>query len=351
MDIHTVNSENFSVEDVVRAHMEDLAIQDKFGVTQLKYWVNEDAKTIFCLMRGPDKEACNEVHKQSHGDTACNIIEVSDNEYDLFMGMGTAVNDLAYTNAGEIDTGYRTLLLLDAVFLSVERQSNLERVEKLIEAHNGVLIPEPDDNLMISFISASDAIRFAQETDQFLNEQGSDVAFCMAISSGRPVDEEGDHMFEETKKKVRTLSQLGYSGKTHLDRETKLLFEKESQSASTIPASVGIITKEELALASQLISALKQHSSQPDFRSEDLYGVLGLSKSQAYRKIKALTSFAPNQLIQEFRAQKAIESMTSGERAISEIAYDSGFSSPTYFTRSFRKRFGLSPTDFTRRLA
>ena len=40
MDSHTVNSEKFSVEDVVRARMDDLAIQDKFSVTQLKPWVN-----------------------------------------------------------------------------------------------------------------------------------------------------------------------------------------------------------------------------------------------------------------------------------------------------------------------
>ena len=103
MDIHTVDSDAFSVEDVVKAHMEDLAIQEKFGVTQLKYWVNEKAKTIFCLMQGPDKEACHQVHAQSHGNTACNIIEVSDNEYNLFMGLGTEVNDLAKTESGNLD--------------------------------------------------------------------------------------------------------------------------------------------------------------------------------------------------------------------------------------------------------
>jgi len=62
MDIHTVDSDELSAEDVVKAHMEDLAIEDKFGVKQLKYWVNEQGKTIFCLMEGPSKEACNQVH-------------------------------------------------------------------------------------------------------------------------------------------------------------------------------------------------------------------------------------------------------------------------------------------------
>ena len=105
-----MDSENFSVEDVVKAHMEDLAIQDKFGVTQIKYWVNVDQKTLFCLMEGPDKESCHNCHKESHGQTACNIIEVKDDEFKLFLGEGTKdANDLAETVMGEIDTGYRTV--------------------------------------------------------------------------------------------------------------------------------------------------------------------------------------------------------------------------------------------------
>ena len=118
MDIHTVDSDDFSAEDVVKAHMEDLAIQDKFGVKQLKYWVNEQAKTIFCLMEGPDKDACNQVHLQSHGNTACNIIEVADNEYNLFMGQGTNINDLATTDSGDLDPGYRTVLLTNIINFS-----------------------------------------------------------------------------------------------------------------------------------------------------------------------------------------------------------------------------------------
>ena len=88
MDIHIVDSDSFSVEDVVKAHMQDLAMEKKFGVTQRKYWVNEKNKTIFCLMEGPDKDSCNAVHRESHGLTACNIIEVSDDEYHLFLGIG-----------------------------------------------------------------------------------------------------------------------------------------------------------------------------------------------------------------------------------------------------------------------
>ncbi|MGK7388821.1 MAG: nickel-binding protein [Candidatus Cyclobacteriaceae bacterium M2_1C_046] len=126
MDIHMVDSDEILAEDVVIAHMQDLAIQDQFGVRQIKYRVNEEAKTIFCLMKGPNKEACNEVHLQSHGNTACNIIEVSDNEYQLFMGEGTDVDDLAQTKTGELDTGYRTIFLTNIVYLSVSGNASNE---------------------------------------------------------------------------------------------------------------------------------------------------------------------------------------------------------------------------------
>ena len=138
MDIHTVDSDDFSVEDVVKAHMEDLAIQERFGVIQIKYWVNVDAKTLFCLMEGPNKEACNEVHKESHGNTACNIIEVSDDEFNLFLGEGKNVNDLAHTNSGEIDTGYRTILLLSIADLTGKYGHYVNEINRIIDQHTKV---------------------------------------------------------------------------------------------------------------------------------------------------------------------------------------------------------------------
>ena len=90
---------------------------------------------MFCLTRAPNKEACNEVHKNSHGNTACNIIEVSDDEYNLFLGEGNNVNDLAYTNSGEIDTGYRIDLLVESKVII-----ELKAVEKLLAIHEAQLL-------------------------------------------------------------------------------------------------------------------------------------------------------------------------------------------------------------------
>lgn len=348
MDIHTVNSDSFSVEDVVKAHMEDLAIQEQFGVTQLKYWVNVEAKTLFCLMKGPTVEACNEVHKQSHGNTACNIIEVSDDEFNLFLGKGNHINDLAQTISGEIDTGYRTILCITLLDFTKRHQHHSSEVYKVIEQHEGVIILQPQDEIMASFIYASSAIQCALSISNDLDASSENVEYTIALSSGRPVDEKGNTLFEVTKKKTQYLCTAGLKNTINLDHETQLLAEKENISPALLQHAVKIIRAEDFNLLFGLFELFDKNLNAPDFKSKSLYTALGWSKSQVYRKLNSLTEMAPNQLIQEVRLRQSLLRIKRGDQTIAEVAYNSGFNSPTYFTKVFRKRFGISPRSFAK---
>lgn len=82
---------------------------------------------------------------------------------------------------------------------------------------------------------------------------------------------------------------------------------------------------------------------------EDLGEQIGLSRTQLYRKTKALTGYSPNELLRIARLKKAAALLASTEKTISEITYEVGFSSPSYFTRCYKDYFGESPTDFLRR--
>lgn len=350
MDIHTVDTDEFSAEDVVKAHMEDLAIQDQFGVKQLKYWVNEQAKTIFCLMEGPNKDACNQVHLQSHGNTACNIIEVADNEYNLFMGQGTDVDDLAKTDSGDLDSGYRTILLVNIISFSKNNQGYFGKVKELIQEYNGIVVREPNNQIMITFMYATDAISCASVIMKLLNDASNDLEFNLAVVSGKPVDEEGSTFFEETKAKINKLCSLGLNKKMYLDKETILISEKEIQEKKEKLSNFTVLYNDDFNFSSNLHDVIKKHFTRSDFNSEELISEIGLSKSQANRKIKSLTGLTPNQLIQESRLQSALNNITSNHKTIAEIAYESGFNSPTYFTRVFKKRFRILPTDFTKQL-
>ncbi|KAA3616607.1 MAG: DUF4242 domain-containing protein [Calditrichaeota bacterium] len=346
MDIHTVDSETFTVEDVVKAHMQDLAIQERFGVTQIKYWVNVEAKTLFCLMDGPNKKACNMVHKESHGNTACNIIEVSDDEFNLFLGEGKSENDLAHTNHGELDTGYRTILLINAVDLNGKHGNIYREIHRSIKEHQGTVIIQPEEEIMVSFIFSSQAIDCASGLYKYLKSASDDIEFTLALVSGRPVDEQGENLFEESKRKVRCLCELGLMNTVYIDSATLALYEKERISQNKIPGTFHVIHSADFLFLHKLYDILNARLSDPEFKSEDLYTLLRLSKSQAYRQIKSHIGLAPNQLIHELRLRNSLKILKNNKQTISETAFDSGFNSPPYFAKAFKKRFKITPTSF-----
>jgi hypothetical protein len=77
MDIHR-NVEGLTAEAVEAAHLRDLELQRKHHVTMLKYWYDVETRTAFCLMVGPNKEACSALHREGHGLVADEIFEVAE---------------------------------------------------------------------------------------------------------------------------------------------------------------------------------------------------------------------------------------------------------------------------------
>jgi hypothetical protein len=77
MDIHSMDS-GVSADDVAKAHQADLETQEKYGVEYKRYWVDEGAGKIFCLVDAPDAETANTVHREAHGLVADEIYEVSE---------------------------------------------------------------------------------------------------------------------------------------------------------------------------------------------------------------------------------------------------------------------------------
>lgn len=346
MDFHKLDSSIVSKEEMKKFHDEDLAMQERFGVYELKYWVNLEAKNLFCLAQAPNKEAFNNVHKNSHGRTACNIIEVSEDEFNLFFGVGISVNDIAHMESGEIDTGFRTILLLSHDDLSGQDDNYVKEVNRLIEYHKGIRVIYPDDDILVSFIFASNAILCAKAIHKLLTSISGNLEFNISLVSGRPVDEVGDNIFEEAKKKVQYLCALGQKKTMFLDAETKVLSDKERMSSKIDTKDFSIVKNEDFILSFKLYGILADKMDDPEFRSEDFNSILGLSKSQTYRKIKSLTGIAPNQLIQEFRLRKSLKYLRQDAVTVSEIAYDLGFNSPVYFAKLFRIRFNNTPTYF-----
>ena len=77
MDIHK-HVPGLTAEAVKGAHAKDVEIQKKYGVKYIKYWFDESAGKVFCLVEAPSKEAAAAVHRDGHGLLADEIIEVKE---------------------------------------------------------------------------------------------------------------------------------------------------------------------------------------------------------------------------------------------------------------------------------
>ena len=77
---------------------------------------------------------------------------------------------------------------------------------------------------------------------------------------------------------------------------------------------------------------------------------MGLERTQFYRKIKAITNFAPVELMRRLRLRQGQLLIKTSDKSIAEIAYETGFSPPAYFTRCYREAFGETPTETRNKL-
>jgi len=91
-----------------------------------------------------------------------------------------------------------------------------------------------------------------------------------------------------------------------------------------------------------------EHLSDYDFSVEDICSQMGVGYTTFYRKVKAITGKTPVDIITELRLKKANEYLETGEYTISQIGYMTGFSSPSYFTKVYKKYFGKTPNQSSR---
>ncbi|MBN2665558.1 MAG: helix-turn-helix domain-containing protein [Bacteroidales bacterium] len=100
------------------------------------------------------------------------------------------------------------------------------------------------------------------------------------------------------------------------------------------------------AFIEKLTSIVTAQLANENFGVEDLAKMAGMSHATIHRKIKSIRNQNISQFIREIRLQKAMEMLQRGEGTIAEVAFRSGFGSPTYFIKCFHEQYGIPPGDF-----
>ena len=121
--------------------------------------------------------------------------------------------------------------------------------------------------------------------------------------------------------------------------------EKKVEQAETPAEEPQQLQQKEDKFMTRFREYIEQHMSDSNLSVEAIGAELGLSRVQLYRKVKALTGQSPVELLRTVRLHKARRLLQDSVKSISEVAYEVGFTSPSYFTKCFRDEFGASPSE------
>jgi AraC-like DNA-binding protein len=357
MDIH--NIPGVEAVDVAEAHQKDVLIQEKYQCKAMTYWVDEDRGTVFCLITAPDKQAVEEMHAKSHGLIPNKIIEVSNEVVESFLGRIYDPEETETSDSGLKvfnDSAFRILLvtyITDPVLLrnelGIEKANDLLNeqnriIRKELSTHGGRKIENPGSGFIASFSSAVKAISCALSIQKHLSAADRSLSgFKIGINAGNPVAK-SDKLFGDTIQLARRLCTVAKSNQVALASVVKELaasynFQNDQNYFTTL-------SPQDEILLETLFSTLEENWQDPDFTGSEFCQIMTMSKSQLYRKTIALSGLSPNVLLKEFRLDKARELLKKNRFTISQATFDSGFTSPSYFTKCFKKKFGLLPETY-----
>jgi signal transduction histidine kinase/DNA-binding response OmpR family regulator len=91
---------------------------------------------------------------------------------------------------------------------------------------------------------------------------------------------------------------------------------------------------------------IQKHLTNPEFTADTIAEEVGMSKASLYKKVKAITNLTPHGLIKQYRLRKAADLLRHSNMNVSEVIYETGFNSRSYFYKSFNEMFHCHPKDF-----
>jgi AraC-like DNA-binding protein len=118
------------------------------------------------------------------------------------------------------------------------------------------------------------------------------------------------------------------------------------QKTKTDKIGKDVLSPQDNAFMTELYQLMESELSNPELNIARMTEVLKISRTKLYYKIKGLTGNNPNVFFKTYKLNRAAELLVEGKCNISEIADITGFSTLSHFSTSFKKQFGVSPSEF-----
>jgi class 3 adenylate cyclase len=194
-------------EAVAAAHLQDLAIQDRYNVRYASYWFDPAGGSVFCLAEGPSRDAVNAVHRDGHGLEASTIIELEYGDMQAFLGpppvhppgeayVAPSVRAILFTDI--CNSTALTQTLGDAGAMAILRDHD-SVVRSALERQGGREVKHTGDGIMASFTSVASSVDAAVAIQAAVRDRNGGtetvpIDLRIGIAAGEPIAE-GEDLF------------------------------------------------------------------------------------------------------------------------------------------------------------
>jgi class 3 adenylate cyclase len=206
MDRH--DAEGVTQEQAAQMHLQDVAVQERYGVRFLTYWFEAERGRAFCLIEAPDAATAERAHAGSHGQMASEIIEVDLSAVEAFLGRIQDPQPVAPAAPAAVEGGFRTVMFTDLAG-STEMTARLgdrlaaeavrahdALVRRALGQHGGREVKHTGDGIMASFervTAAVDCAAAIQRAFANYNESSREpLRVRVGLDAGEPVEDSND---------------------------------------------------------------------------------------------------------------------------------------------------------------
>ncbi|MGB5848798.1 MAG: two-component regulator propeller domain-containing protein, partial [Ignavibacteriaceae bacterium] len=258
----------------------------------------------------------------------------------------------AETTSHQRDKDFPTLLIVDDnPDMRNYMHESLESNYKIIEAENGevgiqqALKHSPDMIISDVMMPKMDGFQFCSKIKKDERTSHIPVILLTAKASGESKIEGLETGADDYLTKPFDTRELQVRIKNLIEQRRKLQ-EKFRREIIVNPGDITVTSIDE-QLLQRAINAVENNISDPDFDTTTMAKEVGVSRMLLHTKLKALTGLSTGEFIRTLRLKRAAQLLKQGSGNVTQIAYDVGFQSLSYFAKTFRKQFGQSPSHYT----
>ena len=353
-----------SAAEIAQIYLLESKIGQEFGCLVLACWFDQKRKTTFCLIEAPDLESVKKMHCKAHNSYPGQLIQVEEDLIESFL------NCIECSRFSSKNITPQTLFLQKPMFCAVlvmnlyysdqlirKEYNKQQRLigdfkvfsQNLIKKNKGRINNASFDGGIYFFDSISKSIKSALQIQKEISvrtyKNGTKpIMLGIGVDGGK--GNEPCDGFDAIYVMAQRLCGIAGNNQIVVSSFVKEHFPPENYETLVKNNNLKSLSYQDEQFLTRLMDIIDLNYRE-DLKIGDFCKKMGESRSQLYRKIIGVTNLSPIAFINEFRLKRAAELMKMKKgNNISQIAFEAGFNNLSYFSRRFKKRFGLRPSAY-----